>query len=327
MNYNQHPEIKKLTPTSDAFSTGCSFSIMNYDTDFFELIRNGTVKVHLADLSHLSPGKVHLEDAQKKVLDSDGLMCVTGWEHMSAIKFLPEGIDQRIGLSYNPSKESASNGSLAGQQSLLERADKEIQDRFPQLKIPGKFNPSYVPLTETKGFSVQEGNLGAPTLPHTAMMLYHLMVPGTPEFLRTKDLAFAGSIMNFSNVLSSHLQGLWISAYFDGKLVRDPSTAVMSSPLEKLNSPGLTEHRTIMTLEQVQYETVLHNRFGKWRYPNDPGAISPDFVFEAVPYLDMLLADLGLKVHRKGGWFKEIFSAYGPEDFRDVNEEWQRKFG
>lgn len=73
------------------------------------------------------------------------------------------------------------------------------------------------------------------------------------------------------------------------------------------------------------YETLLHNRFGKWRYPG-PGAAKagkyPDFVFDALPYLDLLLSDLGLRVHRKGGWWSEICEAYSPRDYKGLVGEW-----
>lgn len=47
---------------------------------------------------------------------------------------------------------------------------------------------------------------------------------------------------------------------------------------------------------------MLYARFGKWRYPAGHGEQFPDFVFDALPYVDLLVGDLGLSVHRKGGW-------------------------
>lgn len=48
-------------------------------------------------------------------------------------------------------------------------------------------------------------------------------------------------------------------------------------------------------------------------------------MFDAVPYLDMLLKDLGLEHKRKGSCLKEIFHAYGPEDYQGLVEEWRGK--
>ena len=58
-------------------------------------------------------------------------------------------------------------------------------------------------------------------------------------------------------------------------------------------------------------------------YPHGFAAKFPDFVFDAVPYSDMLLGDLQLKSHRKKGIMAEWFELYGPEDYRDLVAEWR----
>ncbi|KAK6850106.1 flavin-binding monooxygenase-like family protein [Apiospora arundinis] len=142
-------------------------------------------------------------------------------------------------------------------------------------------------------------------------MLHHFIAPPSERFLRTRDVAFTGIISNFSNSITAHLQGLWISAYFSGSLAQDPAACAGNSK----------------ELEQLRYKTVLYNRFGRWRYPTDWGSKNPNFIFDAVPYLDLLLRDLGLSVHRKQGTLAEWTDPYGPEDYRNVNEEWQSSNG
>ncbi|KAG8664424.1 hypothetical protein FPOAC2_13371 [Fusarium poae] len=326
MKFDTHPELKKLKPTASAMHTGTAFGIFNYATDFYQPIRDGTVKIYESDLSHLSEGKVHLDDEEGTTIASDAFVAVTGWKPFSPLKFLPEGIDRKIGLPYVPIADDKGNipdEGLANCTALLDRADQEIQKRFPMLKTPMKFNPNYKPLTETKAFSMPATDESlTPTASHTPLMLYHFMVPGTAEFLRTKDIAFTGYSTNFSNGTCAHIQGLWISAFFDGTLARDPSSAVTASSttLNDMNE-GKNAIQKTMTLDEVHWQTVLHNRFGKWRYPRDSGANIPDFIFEAVPFMDMMMADLGLPVHRKRGLFKEITEPYGPEDYRTINEQ------
>lgn len=325
MGFDKHTELKKLKPTSSAMHTGTAFGIFNYETDFYEPIRNGTVQIHEKDLSHLSEGKVHLDDAEGTVLESDAFVAVTGWKPFSPLKFLPEGIERKIGLPYIPNASidnSCPDEGLATCTALIERADQEIQERFPGLKTPMKFNPNYRPLNETKAFRMPPHDAPSSRMDsHTPLMLYHFMVPGTAEFLRTKDLAFTGYSTNFSNGTCAHIQGLWISAFFDGTLARDPSSAITAAS----SADGVDSHRKAscqaMTLDEVHWQTVLHNRFGKWRYPRDSGSKTPDFIFEAVPFMDMMMADLGLDVHRKKGWFREVTQAYGPEDYKTINEE------
>jgi len=70
----------------------------------------------------------------------------------------------------------------------------------------------------------------------------------------------------------------------------------------------------------VQRETTLWARFGRWRYPVGYGAHYPDFVFDTLPYFDVLLQDLGLKNERKGG-VRELGEAYGPKDYSGLLDE------
>jgi hypothetical protein len=133
-------------------------------------------------------------------------------------------------------------------------------------------------------------------------MLHRFTAPVSPRFLRARDTVFVGMVGNFSTAITAHIQGLWSAAYMTGRLTRDPG----ASPAAEL-----------------LYETALHNRFGRWRYPVDWGMRAPSFIFDAVPYLDMLLQDLGLQSHRKGGRWAEMWSPYKPGDYRTVNEEWE----
>ncbi|KAK8136737.1 flavin-binding monooxygenase-like family protein [Apiospora sp. TS-2023a] len=304
MKFDSHPETAKLKPWTEAMFTGASFSILNYDTDFLELVRSGKVRVHISDITKLSPGKIHLSDAN--ILDSDVLLANTGWKHVPALKFLPEGIEKELGLPHTPTEHGLQEPyDLANQQSLVKRADDEILAQFPRLRKQPVWNRYYVPITEQRG--IDSGDAVTPCAPLTPYMLHRFVVPPSARFLRRRDVAFAGVISNFSNAITAHLQGLWIGAYFAGALARDPAAAG--------------------GLEELRYETVLYNRFGHWRYPTDWGNKNPNFIFDAVPYLDLLLRDLGLPVHRKSGFLAEWTDPYGPEDYRGVNEEWQSKYG
>ncbi|KAK1545110.1 hypothetical protein CPAR01_02612 [Colletotrichum paranaense] len=304
--YDSHPDTAKLKPWTEAMFTGTSFSILNYDTNFFDLVKEGKVKVHLGEIDHLSSGTVHLSDGTK--FSADVLLAHTGWKHVPPIKFLPEGIETELGIPHAPIN-NAPREDLAGQADLVDLADEEILARFPRLKDQPVWNKDYVPLTDQKGIDSDDAVTPYRTL--TPYMLHHFIVPPSERFLRPRDTAFIGMVGNFSNVITAHVQGLWISAYFSGLFARDPAKAVGDDT----------------AMQKLQYNTILMNRFGNWRYPTDWGSNKcPSFVFDAVPYLDLLLSDLGLAHYRKRGFMAEWYSPYGPEDYSDINEEWDEKF-
>jgi len=124
------------------------------------------------------------------------------------------------------------------------------------------------------------------------------MVP--PNFVKQRNIAFAGQISTLSNPACTAVQALWISAFFDGKVDR------------------LAE-----TDDEVAKEVFLHTQWGKLRYPCGYGASFPDLPFDCVPYHDLLLNDLGMRSQRKNGLLANMFEPYGPSDYDGLLEEWK----
>jgi hypothetical protein len=270
--YDKHPEMAKLKPWFDAFWVGSMLSILNYPTDFFELVRNGTIKIHIADIDKLSDGTVHLSTGED--LEVDLLCCATGWKHRPSIKFLPEGIEKELGLPY----------SDCGPDTLAAEAEAKIFAEFPKLKA----QPLVVP--ESKDPS----NRGE--APNHGLSLYRFMVP--PASVSKRNIGFCGMLIPLSASMVSQLQALWMTAYFAGGI-------------ESLQS---------LDEQEIKREAQLENQYCRLRHPVSR---YPDFVFDSIPYNDLLLGDLGLKAHRKNGRFAEIFDPYGPEDYKGIIEEWK----
>ncbi|KAK4251315.1 hypothetical protein C7999DRAFT_28045 [Corynascus novoguineensis] len=328
--YDSHPELRKLKPWSQAMFTASSFSILNYPTNIFDFVRDGTIKVHIADLTGLSARTVHLSDGTQ--LDTDALCCVTGWKHVPPVKFLPEGIDKELGLPHKPSE----SGIFTPQE--VREADEIILSRFPRLRDQPVQNKNLEPLLASKSLTTTD-EINPSTL-LTPWALYHFMVPASPRFLRTRDVAFAGVLLNFSTFMVAHAQAIWIAAYFNDQLPERvlPSRLSISEQEAEEGSAGFglssvsdgqkdTATAITKTAADVRRETRLHARFGRWRYPAGHGMQFPDFVFDALPYIDLLVSDLGLKVHRKSGWLAEMTEPYGPEDYRDLVEEFVASVG
>ena len=304
--YTAHPETAKLKPWMDAFWVASSFSILNYDTDFFDLVKGDKVKIHVADISQLSKGKVYLSSGDS--FDTDALLLSTGWKQTSSIHFLPVGLGARLGL---PCNNTVTNGE---QEPLTARADAEILSTYPRLKYQPEKNRKFKPLSSADDEIPTDGTL-------SGLNLYRFMVPADEELLETHDIAFAGHLMTFTTSIISQVQALWITAYFDGKV-----SPLAPSAAASRSGPTTQTTEDVSELDQrilsVQYSATLHNRFGKWRYPGSWGGKLPDFVFDALPYIDMLLTDLGVNPWRKGSFLREISNPYGPEDYVGLVDEW-----
>lgn len=294
--YDSHPETAKLKPWIDAFWIASGLSILNYETDFFELAKSNNVKIHVSDISQLSKGRVHLSSGDS--FDADVLLLSTGWKQASSFDFLPSGMEKRLCLQSN-------DDSTEGEQALLTaRADSEILSTYPRLKNQPARRKNFKPLSSN----------GTDETSRSGLNLYRFMVPAGEDLLEARDIAFAGHLMTITTAVIAQTQALWITAYFDGKI----------SPLESHTSAHTTSSDADRQIPSIKYSATLHNRFGKWRYPGGHGGKIPDFVFDALSYVDMLLKDLGIQSRRKGTFIKEITDPYGPEDYVGIVDEWTK---
>ncbi|KAH7051187.1 hypothetical protein B0J12DRAFT_572893 [Macrophomina phaseolina] len=315
--YDTHPELAKLRPWNDVFWIGTGRGLLNYERNILDFVREGRVKVHIADIDNLSDHTVQLSNGEQ--LSIDALICCTGWKHETSIAFTRGGrsIAAEMGLPhpYDPLYDDA-------KASLIARADSEILSALPRLRDqpPPVSCPPHLAAQAHRTSNPPPKHRGdnPATLPPPqslahAYVLYRFMLP--PSHLRHRTIAFTGATRTASTALIAQLQALWLCAYFAHRLPHLEPTA---------------QH----TLDRAAYEAVLHARYGRWRYPLGFGAVIPDFLFDALPYFDLLLKELGLRRWRKGrggvlGWspWREVFESYGPPDYRGLTEEWARKEG
>ncbi|EUC42276.1 hypothetical protein COCMIDRAFT_29088 [Bipolaris oryzae ATCC 44560] len=262
--YDDHPEVFKLKPWHPMFWSGSGIGVHNFDTNFFDLVREGKVRVHIADITKLDGKTVHLSDGEQ--ISTDVLICATGWQKDIPLTFknLPQG---GIGLAQSGQERA----------DLIEKTNREVLQMFPGLKRQ--------PVLRYKR---KEDDLHR---------MYRFMVP--PALVNQRNLAFAGMVSTTSTALFASTQGLWISAFFDGKLKRVASTE-----------------------KDITAEVLLHTQWGRYRYPCGYGDSIPDFAFESMPYIDLLLNDVGIVTHRKSNQIAEIFEPYKPADYRELAKEY-----
>ena len=136
--------------------------------------------------------------------------------------------------------------------------------------------------------------------------LYRYVVPADAEFMRDRNIAFLGMDLSVHAIMVAQVQALWITAFFENEI------------------QGL--HPKEFQQDQIELDTAIHVEYQKLRRPRAAGghgARFPDLIFDSVPYVDMLMQDLGMKMRRKKGIFEELFTPYRLRDYRDLVREWK----
>ena len=263
--------------------------ILNYPTDIYDYVVTGQIKVHREDIDKITERTVHLSNGDR--ISTDAFVASTGWAYAPTIEFKPHSMHADLGI---PSLSYSKPQKLFWDE-LDKKADTEIYHQFPQLLSA----PSNVDSTSllVNPFDADEGS--QPRLSYTPFRLHRGIVPPGLAAEGDRSLVFLGMMHNISSSIRCEISALWSVAYLTGKLDIDPDT--------------------------VHWETALSSRFGKRRYPYGLGARFPDFIFDSIPYFDLLLHDLGLMHWRKENMFKEMFAPYVLQDYKGLNREWQEK--
>ncbi|KAG5656768.1 hypothetical protein KAF25_010321 [Fusarium avenaceum] len=184
--YDSHPELQKLKPWHSAFWIGSGLSILNYDSSLFDLVKQGKIRVHIDDIESLEPGRAILTSGN--VIETDAIICSTGWKKESTIKFA----EDNLGLAYSADKK----------RELSQAADATVLSLYPALKNQPQLNVK----------------------PKQAdpLRYYRFIVPS--GMVKSRDLAFAGMISTVSTATCATIQGHWIAAFLAGKIDSVPTS-------------------------------------------------------------------------------------------------------
>ncbi|KAK8152908.1 hypothetical protein BKA80DRAFT_210944, partial [Phyllosticta citrichinensis] len=288
--FEDHDETAKLRPWYPLFWVATGRGLLNYDSNVYEFIRQGMVNVHIADVDELADREIHLSNGT--VLENiDAIVCCSGWQHGPTMKFTRGGkdISAELGL---PHTLSAKENELY--KPMVAEADAQIKSKLPCLVDQP---PAAVPPHQAQQQARDPIDPSTGTLDH-AYLLHRFMAP-PQRVTRNRTIAFSGATRTPITSLLAQVQALWITAFFEHRI-------------ESLE-PGT--HAT--------FETILHARYGRWRYPHGFGAVMADLFFDCLPLLDLLLRDLGLSPARKGGgWLREAISHYSVHDYAGLVDEW-----
>lgn len=325
---NKHEKLKILQPDAGALWYSARLAILNYPTNIYDFVTTGQVEVLRKDIECFQGGNM-IKFTDGEIVETDAFVSSMGWEFAPDIEFLPRELHDEFGIP--------STGLTKSQKEtwdrLNARADIEILDRFPMLAQGPKVPDDSLVVRE----HLPPGPVDSPPRTRHEYSPWRLWRGLVPPLHQEKNLVFLGVFANIQGAITNHLFGLWAFAYMNGELDRLPrilSTTTASTtsrgrePLTTTNGAS-RETKDEMTTETkgLLYETALFNRFGLWRSPYGYGARYPDFVFDCVPFFDLLLQDLGLNSWRKGwGWIGEVFGGpYLPRDYDGLVDEWKHK--
>ncbi|KAG8861172.1 hypothetical protein FRB96_003122 [Tulasnella sp. 330] len=191
--YDSDPKLQKLKPRCGVFWTGSTAGGLNFSTDFFALVKSDMVDVHIADITQLSAKTIHLSNGD--TINTDALICCTGWRSTPSFKLLPEGMERDLGMPYRSDEVDV----------LADKASKEILSRFPMLTDQ--------PTTAASAEIVRDEHATRP------FRLYRFIAPPTNVFNRS--VAWMGML---GIRAASEPEALWCVAYLTGKLVLDKKT-------------------------------------------------------------------------------------------------------
>ena len=207
---DKHPETKKLRPWRGAFEVGNALSIHNYPNNFFDMVKEGRINVIVDEIASLhGERQVILKSGQ--VLETDAVVCATGWQKGYTFRFEPRELEKDLGLptTLPPTPEEA---------ALIKRSEETLYTEFPYLKE-----------RDTSRVYHPDPSLRYAQQPSTDAQPYRLhrfMIP--PKAMGDRNIAFAGALLCLGAFPNAYIQSLWITAYLDGTL------PIPSSPTKTL---------------------------------------------------------------------------------------------
>ncbi|KAK3173878.1 hypothetical protein Dsin_032563 [Dipteronia sinensis] len=259
-------------------------SIHNYTSSWFELVRDGKISVHIADIDSMSEGTLHLSNGE--ALQVDALVSCTGWKSSLPFRFLPEEVTSTVSctdLTVELMAECCSD-ILTNAPILRRKPDRTLPPGSKDLNVH----------MDKQGHQVSD-----------RYQLYRFLIPTDTRLVELRNIAFIGFHLALSAVMVAQVQALWITAY-------------MLDEIPNIAADSIDRKRILYeTILHNDYSRLRHPRAA-----GGAGDKYPDLAFECLPYLDLLLDDLRLPKYRKSSFWSETFQRYTPKDYRGIVQEW-----
>lgn len=191
----QDEKTRMLVPDQSLMWYGTQASTLTYDTDIYELVKNGQVQVIREDIEGLDEDTVVLQNGQK--FKTDALICATGYRYGPSFPLEPDSKRLSWGVPVPPSQDDVFP-------ALDAKADIELFDRFPMLT--------------TSPFSRER----QPGL--TPWRLWRFIAPPSQVCAGPRSLVFLSAITSYQTMTKCELTSLWAYAYLYDALRVQPAT-------------------------------------------------------------------------------------------------------
>lgn len=193
----QDEKTRVLVPDQSLMWYGTQASTLTYDTDIYELVRDGKVQVIREDVERLDNGHVVLQNGQR--FSTDALICATGYKYGPSLTLDPENKRIGWGIPIPPSDDDIFPAIDA-------KADIELFDRFPILA------------TSPTSIERQPGI--------TPWRLWRFIAPPSQVCSGPHSLAFLSTITSYQTTTKCELTSLWTYAYLYDALSTQPATEI-----------------------------------------------------------------------------------------------------
>lgn len=117
-HHSSHQEVRKLRPQFPLFWLSANgVGIHNYDTNIYDLVKEGKIRVHLTEIESLEQYAVCLQDGTR--LRTNAVICATGWEKWPDIHI--SGVEESVSAR-TPERHVPVDEQILGRYPVLQDA-------------------------------------------------------------------------------------------------------------------------------------------------------------------------------------------------------------
>ncbi|KAK4182963.1 hypothetical protein QBC35DRAFT_526401 [Podospora australis] len=286
--YGRNENAKKLRPLP--FGQGIFWANAGLGAasvpNYWKTFHEGNCTVHRTDISSFGDDStVVLKNGTK--ISTDMIILSTGFD--KSFHVFSEPLQHKLGLMPYPDPSSPEEQKWARLDIVAEQA---VSARLPYLN---NSHPSLHPISVHKR---QAEETTTRKLLHGPSRHFRRLIVPSLAAAGDRSIIFPGFIHSIFTPTVSETQALWGVAFLLG-LYDVPSQ------------------------EEMEREVAEWHAWSRKRYVAQ-GRKHAYAIFDFLPYVDVLLKDLGVKHDRKRGWYRHYFEPSYPRDWKGIEDEYRQ---